>query len=461
MRNAMSNAKFKIPAHLDEKTHELIFNGSAANVLALLSSVSPERAKELMDTRNASGETPLIAAVSREKTQEAETPNVFDFDLVKALIPFSDTDAAAGWDKRTALMMAFALQRPDCAAVLAPLTDCEKKDRNHETALEIALRFGAGAENGSPAAKSYIEAVKCVALSVPSKTVPWEDMARLAVEHDEIELLREAAKHCDLKAIRLENSRRPNGAHGSLLFAAIAGASESVAALLLDAGVDPEEKLDFADGATALARAIIEFTQGQRGKEGETKRKRRLGCMQTLARATDPLTTTHSGYTALMLAATNGVVEAVKILLACGHSPNTKGERGHTALRCALESSRAREGVVACMEILAPKTDPSIQSESGETTLERAIEKRDVEAIDILTGVLSPKATEEAMAKVLAKLFPRSARALEARELEKAIEAGVSAPKSAGATPARVAVALSPPERAAKGKRSPGGQTRL
>jgi len=53
--------------------------------------------------------------------------------------------------------------------------------------------------------------------------------------------------------------------------------------------------------------------------------------------------------------------------------------------------------------------------------LDIAISSGDVHVIDILLGAMSPEQAHDAMAKVHAALFPRGARKLEARELEKSM----------------------------------------
>ena len=427
---------------LDPYLFDALFNGSPKEIEAALAAASPEKARaHARATSNYSGMNALLNALS--KGASVANGGVIASDLealeaVRLLAPLSDLSFVEPSLRKNALMLAFEQKKTLCAAFLAPLSDAAQRNAHGHSALAIALakgaRKGAVGIDAEMVKKAHAQALKCVVQGIEPTAEQWEEIARVAVENGDPELLEDASHHCGLGEIQVEEGLLHGGRgseFGSLLFLAARGSSAEVIETLLRAGLNPEEgrprNPQFTEGTTPLMHAVHESATrvadfSTSGQENEP----RLACVRALARVSDPTARNVIGEGALSIAIEHSAAQSLKILLAHGHSPNTVDDDGFTALHLAVtlhaetafeKTDRAEE----CIEALAEVSDLKRKNKAGETALDIAISSGDVHVIDILLGAMSPEQAHDAMAKVHAALFPRGARKLEARELEKSM----------------------------------------
>jgi ankyrin repeat protein len=169
------------------------------------------------------------------------------------------------------------------------------------------------------------------------------------------------------------------------LTAAAAAGQLKVAAYLLDHGADVNAGENPALNAAVVAgnRAMVEFLLSR----GANVNSKSLGVEDTplhtaarkgfeavakvlLANKADVNAQNKSGWTPLMCAASANQPEIVKLLLAAGTNPNLKGDRGETALNCAIGNSPEMFQM-----LLAAKADPNTIDSSGRTPLSYAAGK--------------------------------------------------------------------------------------
>jgi ankyrin repeat protein len=197
------------------------------------------------------------------------------------------------------------------------------------------------------------------------------------------------------------------------LFLAVGAKCHEAAELLIAAGAGVD--IPDSDGVSPLAMAAI--------------RKDSRMVQLLLAAGADPHAKDSSGEDALLSAFSNvstsmttdmdsPLVETVRLLVASGANPNAQDAKGNTALHRALAHRNA-----ALVEILAPCSDFSVRNDDGRTALDLVLERKDWGTADLLAAHGGEEIAQQAFAALLADKMPNAFRALEARELRKAISA--------------------------------------
>ena len=292
----------------------------------------------------------------------------------------------------------------------------EDRAQTAKKAKEALLRTK---ETGSASASALRLARQCAPGDLSDDE--WRFVASLAVSEGLRADLKMAASRCDIsQALPLARAPKETDGfiHHSLLHYAATHEREAIwelAPVLLKAGADPLAR-DKKGRTILMALAYGSSSPAQ---------------LDQLLPVSDVNAQDDKGLTPLMFCVKSiyaGSPENMQSLLAAGANANLIDENGDTALMMAVRG-RSFDRV----QILAGKTDLSIQNKKGETAASLAIERGKMEILDELCAQMTPEQAAEAgrmtLRALLPKGFPRMEAHRESVRLRDSLDSSLDSPK--------------------------------
>jgi len=334
---------------------------------------------------------------------------------LRALLTVSDVNALCLKEQRNALMWALAVQKTENAFMLIGGTNLAHKARGGVNVLQIALSAGVNDEWASANGRRHAKMLGVLANATEPHEKQWRQIAEVAVASGDFELLRKSAGKCDFKNLTVFEKGMRGRKIKPLMAAARAGNAQMLCFLIAE-GHSPSEPDNSDRGCTPLMVAA-----GRTGQEGA------LDCVKALLPLVEAEAVNGLGARAIEVAAEAGNAAAFSLLLAKS-DPERRDAKGSTLLhelvaRVVLKRHPHTEAeTLKMIGLLARQADLGSRSAEGKTALEIAAQGASWACMDSLMGSMPAKEAAKAMAEITERMLPQTARLMEARELERAIE---------------------------------------